>query len=247
MKSTIFVLCTTLCICASASADAGKSNPATFPGDPIEGYFATYDGSLHGARITESWLGDSLGMFVPGNVITILSWEGAGFSGQWNVRDVVVGEQGAVETGRGTGGGEFSYIDYHVECEGGLFSLDNTHFSDGITDLSGWINYFAIDVRITFEGEVMIFIACNFNFNGRFFNCPRCFLETEIANAANWDYGPDPMPEGYPPFVEGAESGRHFLAPSVLIHILCEGDPPHCGQVIGGETSTWGRIKSIYK
>lgn len=252
MKTSLILISAAvlLCVCVSVEAEDIPARPGAWGINP--GYYMTYDGTLLQGRMSESWLGDSLDFFVPGNVINIMSWDGSSLGSQWRIWDVVVDDDGAVIINELVGP-EWHCIDYSVDLTGGRFWLDNTHFGDGTIGLDGWIFYMNIQTRACYMADTLISVSSNIWIRGSFNYCPGCAIAIDVVNAVNFmDPEYPPVPEEYPEFSAGAENGFYWEVYSLLVKILCGNgiggiyDEPYCIQ-IGTESASWGKIKTIYR
>jgi hypothetical protein len=235
------IFCIILAAVCIVSLSARADDPCTPGGIPYDGNYSTYGGNLLSGRASEAWCGTPLMPGVPGNTENAMSWDDFTLGTQWKAWGMYIDETGAVWQAENLDADGTGWVDYVTNYEGGQFWLSGAHeWSDG-TDLTGQINYYIVNARVSYlEGQV-IGVTSNVVFNGVFDQCPNCNLEYVIANAMRvwWPGDPDPAPADYPPFICGSGLGELFEICCIMANITCH--------TIGTEPSTWGMIKELYR
>jgi len=208
------------------------------PVHPVPGVYTTTNGTILPGHASEAWCA-GMGPGVPGNTENAMSWGpplGPSLGAQWHVWGMAIDPAGAQEVRRFFLPNGNGYIDYTTNYVGGQFWLSKLHtWGDGINDLTGQINYYNVQARVTYVAGHAVGLTSNVYFTGVFDLCPLCTLEYVITNAMQvWPS----QPGYYPPFLCGATAGEYFDVCCIQASIYCP---------VGTDQSTWGAIKELYK
>ena len=233
LLKTAFVLSLTLLIASSAFAVCGHK--------PMDGVYSTSTASILAGHASEAFC-SGVGAGQPGNTQNAMSWDGAVLGGQWKLWGMAIDQGGAVETGRFFDASGWGWIDYVTNYTGGQFWLSGGHiWGDGLGDFTGTITYYNVGAKINFVGWQPVGITSNVTMTGKFNDCNYCFIDYGVANSLLvWKTGDvAPMPANYPAFLCGASAGELHEVCDLTIRIFCD--------VTGTESSTWSKIKELYR
>jgi hypothetical protein len=206
--------------------------------------YSTYMGTLMSGRASEAYCGANGEPYAPGrpgNTQNAESWNSPTLGGQWKVWGMYIDENGGVETGSSVNEDGDGYVDYQTNYLGGQFWLSKDHlWGNGITDLTGYIDYYTVSTRVVLSDWQIAGYTSNVYFTGRFYGCEDCWLEYVISNAMLvWMPGwPDGPYTDYPPLLCGAPYGEQIDVCCIQAQIRCE---------VGTKESTWGAIRELYR
>jgi len=232
MRIAITALAVLLVIPAAAGAQSCDEGTI-----PRTGMYYTSNGTLLPGRVSEAWCAGNPGQ--PGNQENAMSWDGTTLATQWWVHGMTIDAAGAGEADRYFDANGTGWIDYVTNYDGGVFWLEGNHFGSG-PDLTGYLNYYNVNTRVSYVNGQKVGATSNVVFNGNFNECPYCIIEFVIANAMLvWTGEGDPGLPDYPGWeCPEANAGELFDACCITARLDCPD---------ATEETSWGAIKSLHR
>ena len=211
---------------------------------PTPGFYNASDApasNFTNGRATQSWqqaLNVQQGL---NDVIFSESWNGTTLGLQWNFGCGVQNAQQTIQDFRVSGTGILRFTN---TFSGGTFFLwKNGPWGDGVNDLTGTLNITQSVVDVTYFNGDPIAARGNANASGKF-DGSSCTLAFAISNlVGQGDTDALPKPGDYPSFLETDCSPSRIFGSwgdvkDTALLIDC---------AVPGQTSSWGKIKAIYR
>jgi hypothetical protein len=211
--------------------------------DPVPGTYNSIDlgGPVLLGRGTQSWVAPLNAAHGVGDVLNSASWNGAALGTQWSFSCAVQAAAQTVTDHRIAGTGT---VVFDNTFNGGTFFLSKTGpWSDGIHDLAGTLGATHVIATVQYVNNQPVGSRLNIDSAG-LFDGSQCTLTFAIANGIGLgDTDSGALPANYPAFLApDCSPTRVFGSWGDASQITFRVDCP-----VPVHSTTWGRVKAIYR
>ena len=262
MRRFVTAVLVLVAVCVALAA-AERATATSYP--LLVGTYKTLNGTVEGGRATESWPSDGgsgqPGLLIRtklapadggegqlGNLIWAESWDGAVLGANWKLTcPQISGPPSLIYDGVVSGNGQRIYV---TPYSGGSLWLSGAGaWGGGAPFYVATLTGFTVTATKQYVGGQLVGVVSNINLMGSFEGEGQCF-DMAISNAELVGMTGNPYlppPSGVWPALHGPADcdligahGTYWNVHDVTLSILGNCTTP-------GQTSTWGRVKSLYR